>query len=72
MMLPASGKYHGNCKGYSEALFEATLLQSWYKQGEIIGIDEFAVAKGHIYKTIVVDLDTKRVIYTARVKMRIP
>ena len=28
-----------------------------------IGIDEFAVAKGHIYKTIVVDLDTGRVIY---------
>ena len=28
-----------------------------------IGIDEFAVAKGHIYKTIVVDLETGRVIY---------
>jgi len=28
-----------------------------------IGIDEFAVAKGHIYKTIVVDLDTGRVIH---------
>jgi len=28
-----------------------------------IGIDEFAVAKGHIYKTIVVDLITGRVIY---------
>lgn len=28
-----------------------------------IGIDEFAVAKGHIYKTIVVDLETGKVIY---------
>lgn len=28
-----------------------------------IGIDEFAVRKGHIYKTIVVDLDTGRIIH---------
>lgn len=28
-----------------------------------IGIDEFAVKKGHIYKTIVVDLDTGRITY---------
>ena len=28
-----------------------------------IGIDEFAVRKGHIYKTIVVDLDTGRILY---------
>lgn len=28
-----------------------------------IGIDEFAVRKGHVYKTIVVDLDTGRIIY---------
>lgn len=28
-----------------------------------IGIDEFAVAKGHVYKTIVVDLHTGRIIY---------
>lgn len=28
-----------------------------------IGIDEFAVAKGHVYKTIVADLATGRVIY---------
>jgi transposase len=28
-----------------------------------IGIDEFALAKGHIYKTIVVDLETGRIIY---------
>ena len=28
-----------------------------------IGIDEFAVRKGHVYKTIVVDLDSGRVIY---------
>lgn len=30
-----------------------------------IGIDEFAVRKGHVYKTIVVDLDTGHVIYIA-------
>ena len=28
-----------------------------------IGIDEFAVRKGHIYKTIVVDLDSGRIVY---------
>ena len=30
---------------------------------ENIGIDEFAVKKGHVYKTIVVDLDSGRVLY---------
>ena len=30
---------------------------------ENIGIDEFAVKKGHVYKTIVVDLDSGRIIY---------
>ena len=30
---------------------------------ENIGIDEFAVRKGHVYKTIVVDLDSGRVLY---------
>ena len=28
-----------------------------------IGIDEFAIAKGHVYKTIVVDLDTGHIIH---------
>ena len=28
-----------------------------------IGIDEFAIRKGHVYKTIVVDLDTGRIIH---------
>ena len=28
-----------------------------------IGIDEFAIRKGHVYKTIVVDMDTGRIIY---------
>ena len=28
-----------------------------------IGIDEFAVRKGHIYKTIVVNLNTGRILY---------
>ena len=30
---------------------------------ENIGIDEFAVRKGHVYKTIVVDLDSGRILY---------
>ena len=30
---------------------------------ECIGIDEFAVKKGHVYKTIVVDLQSGRIIY---------
>ena len=30
---------------------------------ENIGIDEFAIKKGHVYKTIVVDLDSGRIIY---------
>ena len=30
---------------------------------ENIGIDEFAVRKGHMYKTIVVDLDSGRILY---------
>jgi transposase len=34
-----------------------------FKGVRYIGIDEFAVAKGHIYKTIVVDLETGRVIH---------
>jgi transposase len=33
-----------------------------------IGIDEFAVRKGHVYKTIVVDLDTGRIIYVGNGK----
>ena len=33
-----------------------------------IGIDEFAVAKGHVYKTIVVDLDTGHVVYVGNGK----
>ena len=33
-----------------------------------IGIDEFAVKKGHIYKTIVVDLDSGRIIYVGEGK----
>ena len=33
-----------------------------------IGIDEFAVAKGHIYMTIVVDLDTERIVYVGEGK----
>ena len=30
---------------------------------ENVGIDEFTVRKGHVYKTIVVDLDSGRIIY---------
>jgi len=35
---------------------------------ENIGIDEFAVRKGHVYRTIVVDLDTGRIIYVGEGK----
>ena len=46
-------------------------LQRRYSDPDIkdvkrIGIDEFAVAKGNIYKTIVVDMDTGRVIYVGQ------
>ena len=33
-----------------------------------IGIDEFATSKGHVYKTIVVDLDTGRIIHVGEGK----
>ena len=33
-----------------------------------IGIDEFAVSKGHVYKTIVVDLETGHIIYVGEGK----
>ena len=33
-----------------------------------IGIDEFAVAKGHIYMTVVVDLETGRIVYVGNGK----
>ena len=33
------------------------------KKVKRIGIDEFAVRKGHVYKTIVVDLDTGHIVY---------
>ena len=35
---------------------------------ECIGIDEFAVKKGHVYKTIVVDLATGRILYVGNGK----
>lgn len=35
---------------------------------ECIGIDEFAVKKGHVYKTIVVDLVSGRIIYVGEGK----
>ena len=35
---------------------------------KMIGIDEFAVRKGHVYKTIVVDLETGRIVYVGEGK----
>ena len=35
---------------------------------DCIGIDEFAVRKGHVYKTIVVDLTTGRILYVGEGK----
>lgn len=34
-----------------------------FKHVKHIGIDEFAIAKGHVYKTIVVDMETGHIIY---------
>lgn len=45
-----------------------SLLTCIAQGGENIGIDEFAVRKGHVYKTIVVDLDTGRIIYVGNGK----
>ena len=36
--------------------------------GDCIGIDEFAVRKGHVYKTIVVDLRSGRILYVGEGK----
>ena len=44
---------------YLSGKYEPTSLEGV----ENIGIDEFAVKKGHIYKTIVVDLNTGRILY---------
>ena len=38
---------------------------------ECIGIDEFAVKKGHVYKTIVVDLMSGRILYVGEGKVSI-
>ena len=48
-------------------------LQRHYSKPDIsglrvIGIDEFAVKKGHVYKTIVVDLETGRIVYVGEGK----
>ena len=48
-------------------------LKSRYSRPDIrkvrrIGIDEFATNKGHVYKTIVVDLDTGRIIHVGEDK----
>ena len=48
-------------------------LKSRYSRPDIrnvrrIGIDEFATNKGHVYKTIVVDLDTGRIIHVGEGK----
>jgi len=50
-------------------------LKSRYSHPDIkhvgrIGIDEFAIRKGHVYKTIVVDLDTGRIIHVGDGKGR--
>ena len=39
------------------------------KDVDCIGIDEFAVRKGHVYKTIVVDLRSGRIIYVGEGKL---
>lgn len=39
---------------------------------QCIGIDEFAVRKGHVYKTIVVDLISRRILHVGDGKGRMP
>lgn len=46
-------------KEYLQARYDRPSLKGVSR----IGIDEFAVRKGHVYKTIVVDLDTGRILY---------
>ncbi len=49
-------------------LFASALRLSSIKRCASIGIDEFATAKGHIYKTIVVDIETGHIIYVGEGK----
>ena len=53
----------GYCKGNTLLLPEVSLSHFFLRWSGEIGIDEFAVRNGHVYKTIVVDLDGGRVIY---------
>lgn len=46
-------------KEYLDARYDTPSLKGVKR----IGIDEFAIRKGHVYKTIVVDLDSGRIIY---------
>lgn len=49
-------------------LFASALRLSSIKRCASIGIDEFATANGHIYKTIVVDIETGHIIYVGEGK----
>ena len=55
-------------EGDSQEISEEQILVSPLKEVHRIGIDEFATGKGHIYKTIVVDLDTGRIIHVGEGK----
>ena len=39
-------------------------LERRYRRPSLIGIDEFSVRSGHVYKTIVVDLISGRILHT--------
>ena len=49
---------------YLERHYEPLLLDDV----NCIGIDEFAVRKGHVYKTVVVDLRSGRILYVGEGK----
>ena len=63
-MLPDFYTFHGiRLKVFKKLILSTNIRIPTLRGVRYIGIDEFAVAKGHIYKTIVVDLETGRVIY---------
>lgn len=53
----------GHCQGYPHPSLEYRYAPPSLEGVDCIGIDEFAVRKGHIYKTIVVDLKSGRIIH---------
>lgn len=77
--LASDGQYHKDVSRHLRVGWNMVkdihkkYLKSRYSRPDIrnvrrIGIDEFATNKGHVYKTIVVDLDTGRIIHVGEGK----